>query len=106
MERNVVAAEPSHPKVLQNGRALFVLLSILVNRTGEKKQKGYKAAKIPVKKLAKKPASKKRKRVAEDSEQDADSDMELDDDVELENDVELDCDTPLTDPISSSEYSP
>ncbi|KAB8294961.1 hypothetical protein EYC80_006914 [Monilinia laxa] len=78
----------------------------LVNRIGEKKQKGYKAAKTPVKKLAKKPASKKRKRVAEESEQEADSDMELNDDVKFENNVELDSDTPLTDPTSSPEYSP
>ncbi|KAG4033614.1 hypothetical protein MFRU_004g01180 [Monilinia fructicola] len=72
----------------------------LVNRIGEKKQKGYKAAKTPVKKPAKKLAPKKRKRVDEDSE------MELEDDVELENDAELDSDAPLTDPTSSPEFSP
>ncbi|ESZ96620.1 hypothetical protein SBOR_2987 [Sclerotinia borealis F-4128] len=87
----------------------------LVNRTGDKKQPGYKASrKVVVKKGIKKLAngSKKRKREAEDSEEE--SEMDLDVDNEMEGDDESEEDTGLSpdnDPPSnihtdSEDFSP
>ncbi|QSZ36597.1 hypothetical protein DSL72_006477 [Monilinia vaccinii-corymbosi] len=84
----------------------------LVNRTGDKKQKGYKAAKASVKKPAKKSESRKRKRSAEDSEEELGNEVEFDDDIDLDNESEAGIEIPSDNdhstnlPTSSSEFSP
>ncbi|KAJ8067130.1 hypothetical protein OCU04_004503 [Sclerotinia nivalis] len=63
----------------------------LVNRTGDKKQLGYGTAKkVTVKKAVKKlvKGSKKRKRSAEDSDDEAEVEMDAENDMELEDDAE------------------
>ncbi|KAI9641949.1 hypothetical protein NHQ30_009818 [Ciborinia camelliae] len=76
----------------------------LVNRTGDKKQPGYKAGKKAavqkvVKKLGK--GSKKRKRGAEDSDEEADIEIEM----ELENETEVDIEMELSNDPSSNNHS-
>ncbi|APA11794.1 hypothetical protein SS1G_05292 [Sclerotinia sclerotiorum 1980 UF-70] len=63
----------------------------LVNRTGDKKQLGYGAGKkVIIKKAVKRLAkgSKKRKRSAEDSDEEAEVEMDAENDMELEDDGE------------------